>query len=645
MRNTNAFSTTCLWIFAGLIAAPWGHAPVSAQGAPELPPLGAILVDTAPVDGRVFIDGKPCGTAPVFRAVSIGKHVVSFGDVPNYTKPAPRVVKVRFLQLAEVTGDYTLNTGVLLVDTTPIQADVYVDGTNWGEAPESNIMAPGSYSVTFGDVPGYVTPPGQVADVVNDKTTKVIGTYQPLPPDTGILSVDTIPIKGDVFVDGVSWGTAPETKAVSVGEHVVSFSDHPDYVTPEPITAGVEKDKTTQVVADYVRQTGTLSVMTTPVAGEVFVDDESWGIAPQARLVDTGTHTITFGQVDLYVTPPSQTVSVAYNEATVTTGTYVLIPPLKGHLAVDTSPINAEVFVNGESWGTSPVSRAVDVGNYTVSFADVDGYVTPEAVITQVEEGRTTSVAGTYTPLSPDTGVLVVLTAPVSGQVIVDGDDWGVAPVSRYLDVGTHSVQFGRVAGYVTPLDHEVNITENQTEQVEGTYTPVPPGKGTLAVDTSPPKGEVIVDGVSWGTAPETDTVDAGSHTVRFGQVPGFITPDDQVVNVTENETTSVSAVYKPLVCVLNASVDGKGEIEPPAGEYLVGETVVLLALPNTGNMFHRWEGDVTGSENPRTLKMNGNKTVKAVFGTVLPPCCGISLLAAVPLLLFVAAYWMAPRR
>ena len=85
---------------------------------------------------------------------------------------------------------------------------------------------------------------------------------------------------------------------------------------------------------------------------------------------------------------------------------------------------------------------------------------------------------------------------------------------------------------------------------IVGTYyavspaAPVTPGVTTLSVDTTPVKGEVSVDGVSWGTAPVSREVDPGTYTVTFGAVTDYTTPASQSVTVASGETKSITATY-----------------------------------------------------------------------------------------------------
>jgi len=81
---------------------------------------------------------------------------------------------------------------------------------------------------------------------------------------------------------------------------------------------------------------------------------------------------------------------------------------------------------------------------------------------------------------------------------------------------------------------------------IVGTYYAVGPAAGVTAisVDTTPVKGGVTVDGVSWGTAPVSEEVDPGTYTVSFGAVTGYTAPASQTVTVASGETKSITVPY-----------------------------------------------------------------------------------------------------
>jgi hypothetical protein len=68
--------------------------------------------------------------------------------------------------------------------------------------------------------------------------------------------------------------------------------------------------------------------------------------------------------------------------------------------------------------------------------------------------------------------------------------------------------------------------------------------------------------------------------------------------------------------CVLNVFTVGDGVVTPTAGvyTYTYGTVVPLTATAHTGSIFSGWSGDLSGSANPITLTLDGNKAVTATF-------------------------------
>ena len=67
---------------------------------------------------------------------------------------------------------------------------------------------------------------------------------------------------------------------------------------------------------------------------------------------------------------------------------------------------------------------------------------------------------------------------------------------------------------------------------------------------------------------------------------------------------------------VLTTDTVGSGTVvaTPALTNYPAGTNVQIRAIPNPGYAFSRWEGDVTGTNNPLTLLMTSNLTVHARF-------------------------------
>jgi len=487
--------------------------------------------------------------------------------MPNTGTGVPNYVDIGAY---ERQGASVPNQGTLNIDTSgaPTKGEVFVNGISWGSAPQIRSVSVGTYTITFGALAGYYTPAPQQVTVGEDETEVITGVYTAI---VGTLAIYTTgaPTQGEVFVNGISWGTAPQSRQLPVGTYTVSFGAIEDYITPRNQPAEVSENKTTSLTGTYIEEPklGTISIQTEPISAQVFVDDISWGTTPPPREVEIGTYTVSFADVEGYITPPPQQKEVFENQTTTFMGTYVLAT---GTLSIDAiditgTPLQAEVFVNGLSWGTAPQSDTIVVGNHNVTFGEVQGYVTPSAQKITIQLNQTENVIGEYLPA---TGTLSIDTdgASQKGEVFVNGNSWGTAPRSQVMDVGTYTISFGYQPGYKTPPDIKATVEKDQTTSKTGHYSPA---TGTLSIaatdiDGAPVIGEVFVNGSSWGIAPQSRELELGTYTVSFGAIDDYITPDDQDANVLENETTNVTGIYiaEPITGILKVDTSPvKGEI------------------------------------------------------------------------------------
>jgi hypothetical protein len=78
------------------------------------------------------------------------------------------------------------------------------------------------------------------------------------------------------------------------------------------------------------------------------------------------------------------------------------------------------------------------------------------------------------------------------------------------------------------------------------------------------------------------------------------------IANFTQNQYT--------LTVNINLLDSGSVTKSPDKSTYVYGEQVTLTASGNSGYTFSSWSGDVSGTTNPITLTMDGNKTVTGNF-------------------------------
>jgi uncharacterized repeat protein (TIGR02543 family) len=151
-------------------------------------------------------------------------------------------------------------------------------------------------------------------------------------------------------------------------------------------------------------------------------------------------------------------------------------------------------------------------------------------------------------------------------------------------------------------------LTVTVTPEAAGTVTAVPAASETSTYE----EGETVIlaavpaEGYSFSSWTVDDVAAGGS----YGMIAVEMTADKAV---TATFTEIPAATYSLTVNV--SPVDsGTVAVSPVSASYASGSSVSLTATPASGYAFSGWSGDATGSTNPKTLTMDGNKVVTAEF-------------------------------
>ena len=95
------------------------------------------------------------------------------------------------------------------------------------------------------------------------------------------------------------------------------------------------------------------------------------------------------------------------------------------------------------------------------------------------------------------------------------------------------------------------------------------------------------------------------------GDLTGSTNP--ATVTMDRNKTITANFAINTYTLTINAT-NGSVTKNPDQATYDSNSTVQLTAIPATGYHFTSWSGDLTGSTNPATVTMDGNKTITANF-------------------------------
>ena len=102
--------------------------------------------------------------------------------------------------------------------------------------------------------------------------------------------------------------------------------------------------------------------------------------------------------------------------------------------------------------------------------------------------------------------------------------------------------------------------------------------------------------------------------------------PDHGYRYLIQTNSSYVSSVLDELIgrlplpvptSELKISVYGTGAVDPMGGNYDTGTMVTLTAFPGICHKFNNWQGGLSGSENPATIKMTEDKTIAAIFSKI----------------------------
>jgi len=191
--------------------------------------------------------------------------------------------------------------------------------------------------------------------------------------------------------------------------------------------------------------------------------------------------------------------------------------------------------------------------------------------------------------------------------------DAGVARGAEYYDYFTmYGVDIQRdYNGEIRPQGNDWDI--GAFEYPAGTY----PDQYELNIDYDNAEGSVTPNGGIYTSGTVVKLTATARTDYIFNTWTGDLNTSENPAFVTMDADKSISAQFKPLTqYTLSITISGKGTVtlDPDSALYSPGKVVTLTAVPDTGETFIEWKGDLAGTENPKQITMNTNKNVTAVF-------------------------------
>ena len=258
-----------------------------------------------------------------------------------------------------------------------------------------------------------------------------------------------------------------------------------------------------------------------------------------------------------------------------------------GSLKVESDPPGAEVRLNGQWRGVTPLSLILPAGNYKLTVQHGTGI---KEMPVSVTNGAATTHYITWTDrlaAPAETGHLSVATDPAGSDVIVDGETRGVAPLTlRDLPVGQHRVMVHvRGTAYTRTVQIEAGATASLFFGASQPATP-----GAIAIE-SPLPVQIFEDKRLIGTS-QMDRImlPAGEHALEIvADSVGFRTT--QTVRVAAGQTLAIPVELPRATISINALpwaevfIDGTRAGETPLGnlQQTLGPHEIVFRHPQLG--------------------------------------------------------------
>lgn len=453
------------------------------------------------------------------------------------------------------------------------------------------------------------------------------------------------PEHAEISVSGLSFHIG-DNFLLLPGQHEVSAEAEGYHVLSTTIEVTGDRTQEVELVLDPLP--GKLDVSSSLDDIEVLIDGERAGTAPGLiEGIPRGAHIVEFRKYRYF--PLQQEMEIEGLDRT--QSLEVELEPAWGRMEITSVPEGAEVSVDGQPVGTTPLATEVLETGTLLTIAK-QGYKTWEREVS-VKAGS----SEVYPPveLVVADGTLDIRSSPAGAHVSVDGEFRGTTPASIELSpLGEHRVEL-YLEGYR-------KASRNVRTEPEGHATlavDLVPIIGRIRLSVAPEDAEVVVDGRSRGFGSQTLELTAREHELTLRK-SGYETRRQTITPRPEHEQsldvrllTLEQAYWATRPPQINSWVGASLKLFRPSVTFTLGaarrepgrraneaernvrlERPFYLGIREISNQqFRRWRGEHTSSAvRGQTLDMDDQPVVNISWQEAALFCNWLSRRDGLPL-------------
>jgi uncharacterized repeat protein (TIGR02543 family) len=289
-------------------------------------------------------------------------------------------------------------------------------------------------------------------------------------------------------------------------------------------------------------------------------------------------------------------------------------PPASPVTLTVTPSTGGSVTLNppGGSYSVGTTVTLTAVPNPGYAFSGWSGALTGAANPATLVMDTHKSVGASFSPAVQYT----VTVQPTAGGSVSLSPSGGVYPSGTLVTVTAvpaAGYRFGSWGGALSGTSNPTTLLVDSNKTISANfvrqYSVTTSSTGSGSVVLSPAGGVYDAGTLVSATAVASNSV--ASFLGWGGDLAGTANPTTLLVDANKTVSASFTQTY-----TLSVSVRRKGSVvlDPPGGVYLAGTQVRLTAVPAAGYVFQGWSGALSGTTNPATLIMDGNRSVTATF-------------------------------
>ncbi len=316
----------------------------------------------------------------------------------------------------------------LIVKADQPDATIYIDEEAMSVGEASKLVNEGTTHTYKIECKLYHAESGSVT--VNEKTV----IEKSLRPNFGYINISTSPEQGaKVFVDGDYIGESPiKTDKLASGTHTVRVMKEMFKMKEQSFTVndGQTTNANITMDANFVNVT-----LDTDADAEIYVDEEYKGKGRWTGRISDGSHIFEARRQNHKATKKTLDLVLGENK----TITLEAPKPINGSIEINSSPMEANIYIDGKSYGTTPnYINEILIGTHTLKI-EKQGCAPITKTIT-IKENETLMVNEKL-----QTGKEIVIKTDKSGdKVYVDDNYVGLSPVTTSLALGSHNIKAER---------------------------------------------------------------------------------------------------------------------------------------------------------------------------------------------------------